>query len=136
MSLFLGKGTLPGGIGTYGDQSCHPSNAHPDYDGPGGETAGFLLAFRRRQVELVPNHTLLAIKLGHALQTQRCASLADKTSIIIVSFHGNTSRVLCVEVPVLRGIAGEALAVVVAGNAVVGAVGTDGPSLALQQQIG
>ena len=99
--LLLGSLTLPGRIYTYSHQNSHNSHSHRHEYHPTWKATDYLLAFRCFGVELVSLYALLTVVLGHTLKAKRKTRLADKTSIIIVSFHSHTPRVLCVEVPVL-----------------------------------
>ena len=63
--------------------------------------------------------------------TVSSARLSNETAVIVVTVHGFTPRVSGVQLPQLRGVAGQTVAVVVAGEAIVGAVPALGSTLPL-----
>jgi hypothetical protein len=60
--------------------------------------------------------------------------LANKAVVVVVTVEWYTPMVVWVEFPVFRGVAGEAVSVLVAGEAVVVAVGTCRSFLVFHQQ--
>jgi hypothetical protein len=73
----------------------------------------------------------VAVERSITSQTSSFAGLGHETIVVIIPSNRLATLVLGVEDSILRGVAGEAIPVFIAGHAVIFAVGAGGPSLAL-----
>jgi hypothetical protein len=96
----------------------------------------YWLALGGLQVVGIALLAVVAVPEGEALEAMGRTQGAGDLSIVVVAHHRFAAVVAGVEHPELGGVAGEALAVDVAGEAVIGAVGASGPGLAVVHQLG